>query len=130
MGISGELWEILVYFKSEIIRLHNENELSDLKMTDLIGFIKMIIAHITNRNKNEERLMNVMGGRVIETESERLMRQGMEQEMRQGETKMIVELGQEDGLSDEVILNRRQKKIGLSLEDAKAYLEQYGKQLA
>ncbi len=66
MGISGELWEILVYFKSKIIRLHNES------------------THITNRNKNEERLVNVMGGRVIETESERLMRQGMEQGMRQG----------------------------------------------
>ncbi len=119
----------LIYFKNEIIRLHNESGLSDLEMTDLIGFIKTIITHITNGNKNEERLVNVMGGRVIETESERLMRQGIEQGMEQGEAKMIVELGQEDGLSDEVILNRLQKKIGVSPERAKEYLYEYGKQL-
>ncbi len=66
-----------------------------------------------------------MGGVIIETESERLMRRGMEQ----GEAKMIVELGQEDRLSDEVILNRLQKKIGVSLERAEEYLYEYGKQL-
>ena len=58
----------LVYFKNEIIRLHNESGLSDLEMTDLIGFIKTIITHITNGNKNEERLVNIMGGVIIETE--------------------------------------------------------------
>ena len=111
----------LVYLKNEIIRLHNESELSDLEMTDLIGFIKTIITHITDGNKNEERLVNVMGGRIIETQTEIWMKQGKAQ--------MIVELGQEDGLSDEAVLNRLQEKIGLSLEEAKAYLEQYGKQL-
>ena len=114
----------LMYFRNEIIRLHNESGLSDLEMTDLIGFIKTIITHITNGNKNEERLVNIMGGVIIETESERLMRDGMYQ----GKVQMIIELGQEDGLSDEAILSRLQDKIGLSLEDAKAYLEQYGKQ--
>ena len=115
----------LMYFRNEIIRLHNESGLSDLEMTDLIGFIKTIITHITNGNKNEERLVNIMGGVIIETESERLMREGMYQ----GKVQMIIELGQEDGLSDEAILSRLQDKIGLSLEDAKAYLEQYGKSL-
>ncbi len=111
----------LVYFKNEIIRLHNESGLSDLEMTDLIGFIKTIITHITNGNKNEERLVNIMGGVIIETESEKLLKQGKVQ--------MIIELGQEDGLSDEVILNRLQKKIGISPERAKEYLYEYGKQL-
>ena len=64
----------LVYFKNEIIRLHNESGLSDLEMTDLIGFIKTIITHITNGNKNEERLVNIMGGVIIETESEKLLK--------------------------------------------------------
>ena len=111
----------LVYFKNEIIRLHNESGLSDLEMTDLIGFIKTIITHITNGNKNEERLVNIMSGVIIETESEKLLKQGKVQ--------MIIELGQEDGLSDEVILNRLQKKIGVSPERAKEYLYEYGKQL-
>ena len=111
----------LIYFRNEIIRLHNESGLSDLEMTDLIGFIKTIITHITNGNKNEERLVNIMGGVIIETESEKLLKQGKVQ--------MIIELGQEDGLSDEVILNRLQKKIGVSPERAKEYLYEYGKQL-
>lgn len=110
----------LAYFRDEIIRLHNESELSDLEMTDLIGFIKTIITHITNGSKMEERLVNVMGGVIIETESERLMKQGKVQ--------MIVEMGQEVGLGDSEILQKLQEKIGLSLEDAKAYLDQYGKQ--
>jgi hypothetical protein len=40
------------------------------------GFVNTIITHITNGNKNEERLVNIMGGTVIETESERLIRKG------------------------------------------------------
>lgn len=95
-------------------------------MTDLIGFIKTIITHITNGNKNEERLVNIMGGVITETESERLMRQGMYQ----GKVQMLIEMGQEVELDDLEILQKLQEKIGLSLEDAKAYLEQYGKQLA
>ncbi len=114
----------LEYFRNEIIRLHNESELSDLEMTDLIGFIKTIITHITNGNKNEERLINIMGGVIIETESERLMRQGM----KQGKVQMIIEMGQEIGLDELEILQKLQEKIGLSLEDAEAYLEQYGRQ--
>ena len=65
--------------------------------------------------------MNIMGGTVIETESERLRKEGKAQ--------MIVEIGQEDGLDDATILKKLQDKIGLSLERATAYLEQYGKQL-
>ncbi len=67
----------------------------------------------------KEKLVNIMGGTVIETESERLMRMGA--------AKMVVELGQEYGLDDEVILKQMQEKIGLSLEKAKLYLAQYGK---
>ncbi len=33
-----------------------------LEMTDLIGFVKTIVTHITNGNKNEERLVGIMGG--------------------------------------------------------------------
>ena len=42
---------------------------------------------------------------------------------------MAVEMGQEYGLSDEEIIKQMQEKIGLTLEKAKAYLKQYGKQL-
>ena len=114
----------LTFFRNEIIRLNNESELSDGEMADLMGFVNTIITHITNGNKNEERLVNVMGGRVIETQSERLMRQGMEQ----GEAKMLIRLGQKNGLSDAAILDGLQEEIGVSIERAEAYLQQYGKQ--
>ena len=114
----------LTYFRNELLRLREENELSDAEMIDLMGFVNTIITHITNGNKNEERLVNVMGGTIIETESEKWMRQGIQQ----GQVKMLIELGQEDGLDDETILQKIQKKIGLSLEEAKACMKKYGKQ--
>lgn len=53
--------------------------------------------------KEEE---NIMGGTIIETESERLMRMGANQ----GAAGMIVKLGQKYGLNDEEILKQMQEK--------------------
>ena len=41
---------------------------------------------------------------------------------------MLIKMGKKDGLDDETILKRMQEWIGLSLEQAAAYLEHYGKQ--
>ena len=120
-GNIEKVTEDLAYFRNEMVRLHQEGELSDDELVDLKGFVNTIITHITNGNKNEERLGNIMGGTIIETESERLIRLG--------KTQIIVELGQENGLDDAIIIKRRQEKIELSLEQAMAYLKQYGKQL-
>ena len=117
-GVVNQAVEDLIYFRDEMLRLHQESELSDLEMTDLMGFVNTIITHITNGNKNEERLVSIMGGTVIETESDKIKIQ------------LIVELGQEDGLDDATILKRMQEKIiGLPLKRAEAYLEEYRKQL-
>ena len=72
----------LEYFRNELVRLYETKELSDDELMDLKGFVNTIITHITNGNKNEERLVNVMGGTVIETECERLRREGREEEAR------------------------------------------------
>ncbi|MDE6052608.1 MAG: hypothetical protein K2G55_02335 [Lachnospiraceae bacterium] len=111
----------LIYFRDEMIRLHQENELSDGEAIDLMGLVNTIITHITDGNKNEERLVSIMGGTVIELESERVIKRSKAQ--------MIIEMGQEFGLDDTAILTRLQEKIGVSLERAKAYLAEYGKQL-
>lgn len=95
-----------------------------------MGFVNTIITHITDGNKNEERLVNIMGGTVIETESEKLIRQGIRQGIDQGKAQMIIEMGQEEGLDDFIILKKLQEKLELSLDQASAYLEKYGKQLA
>ena len=74
-----------------------------------------------------------MGGIVIETESEKLIRKGREAgEIKgrvEGRAEQIIEMGREFGLDDASILKRMQDKIGLSLEQATVYLEQFGKQL-
>jgi len=120
----------LEYFRDEMLRLHKEGALSDDEIVDLMGFVNTIITHITNGNKNEERLVNIMGGTVIETESEKLIRLGMQQGIYQGRAQMIIEMGQDDGLDDVAILERLQKKVGFSREQAAAYLKKYGEQLA
>jgi hypothetical protein len=102
-----------------MIRLNKENELSDDELVDLMGFVNTIITHITNGNQNEERLVQIMGGTIIETESEKWMRKGAAKE--------IIEMGQEFGLGDAEILERLQRKLSLSEEVAATYLEQYGK---
>ena len=48
---------------------------------------------------------------------------------REGRAEEIIEMGREFGLDDEVILRRLKERIGLSLEEATAYLDQYKKQL-
>lgn len=74
----------LEYFRNEMLRLHKAGELSDDEIVDLMGFVNIIITHMTNGNKNEERLVNIMGGTVIETESEKLIQQGVKRGMQQG----------------------------------------------
>ena len=59
-GAIDQVVDDLIYFRDEMIRLHQENELSDGEAIDLMGFVNTIIAHITNGNKNEERLVNIM----------------------------------------------------------------------
>lgn len=120
-GAINQAVDDLIYLRDEMIRLHQENELSDGEAIDLMGLVNTIITHITNGNKNEERLVNIMGGTVIELESERVIKQSKAQ--------MIIEMGQEFGLNESAILTRLQEKIGVSLERAKAYLAEYGKQL-
>ena len=121
----------LLYFREEMLYLNKQQELSDAELIDLMGFVNTIILHIANGNKNEERLVNIMGGSIIETESEKLIRkgidQGINQGIRQGQAKMLIEIGQESGLDNTIIIKQMQEKIGLSLEEAKNYIRQYGK---
>lgn len=87
---------------------------------------------LTCADRNGVKKVNVMGGTVIETESERLRReginQGISQGISQGKAQLLIEMGQKEGLDDATILKRMQEWIGLSLEQTVAYLEQYGKQ--
>ena len=74
----------LEYFRDEMMKLYEKGELTSEELIDLIGYVNTIITHITDGNKSEERLVNVMGGTVIESESERLVRIGKEKGLSEG----------------------------------------------
>ena len=77
--------------RDELVCLYQEGELSDDELIDLKGFVNTIITHMTNGNKNAERLVIIMGGTAIETESDKI------------KIRTIIEMGQEVGLDDSEI---------------------------
>jgi hypothetical protein len=80
------------------------------------------------------RLVNVMGGTVLETESERLIRIGRTEGENKGRTEGraagIIETLYEVGFSDIDIVEKLQTKLHISLQQAQEYLQMYGKQKA
>ena len=82
--------------------LHAAGELDDMEIIDLMGFVNTVITHIADGNEAEERLVNVMGGVVMETESERLISNGIaigeERGIAIGEERGIA-IGEERGIA-------------------------------
>ena len=64
----------LEYFKEELSKLYQHNELSSEELLDIMNYINRVIRHITDGNNCEERLVQVMGGNIEETPSEALKR--------------------------------------------------------
>jgi hypothetical protein len=118
----------LEYFRNGILRLHEEKELSDDEIVDLMGFVNTIITHITNGNKNEERLVNIMGGTVIETESEKLIRKGEEIGEARGEVrgaKATISILLDLDYSSDKIVETMQNKMGITKAQAEEYMKRY-----
>ncbi|MCM1236771.1 MAG: Rpn family recombination-promoting nuclease/putative transposase [Ruminococcus flavefaciens] len=107
----------LEYLKKGMLDLHKTGELKDEELLDLMGFVNTIITHITNGNQNEERLVEVMGGVVLETKSEQLIHKG--------EAKMLIKMGRKYGIDETEILEELQDEVGMSLEQAVKCLEEY-----
>ena len=113
-------------FRDEMMKLYEKNELTSKELIDLIGYVNTIITHITDGNKSEERLVNVMGGTVIESESERLVRIGREGGREEG-IKSSVELCQEFGLSVTDAVKKLISKFCLTESESLAKANQYWK---
>ena len=116
----------LEYFRDEMMNLYENNELTSEELIDLMGYVNTIITHITDGNKSEERLVSIMGGTVIESESERLVRIGREGGREEG-IKSSVELCQEFGLSISDAVEKLISKFGLSESASLEKAQQYWK---
>ena len=107
----------LEYFRDNMAELFATGELSSEEFLNLLGFVNTIITHITDGNKEEERLVYIMGGKVLEIESERLIRIDHKEGREVGEEKGIrslVETCQEVGLSITDAVEKLFSKFGLS----------------
>ncbi len=72
--------EDLAFFRDKMIELHQNRELTGDELTDLGDFVNTIVVHITDGNNLEKEATSIMGGKVLETKSERLRREGREEE--------------------------------------------------
>lgn len=72
--------EDLAFFRDKMIELHQKRELTGDELTDLGDFVNTIVVHITDGNNLEKEATSIMGGKVLETKSERLRREGREEE--------------------------------------------------
>ncbi len=70
--------EDLVYFRDKMIELYERKELSGTEFINLGKFANTIVTHITDGNRIEREVTEIMGGSIVETESERLIRIGKE----------------------------------------------------
>lgn len=122
-GKIDTLIEDLVYLRDAMIHLYENGEFTYQEMIDLTGFVNTIIKHITDGNESEERLVNIMGGTVIETESERLMRIAKDEGIEQGIAQETVIFAKELGWTDEQIVGRLRERLCITPEQAVEYLE-------
>lgn len=64
----------LKYFRDELTKLYQANELSPEELLDIMSYSNKIIRHIADGNIYEERMVEIMGGNIEETPSEKLKR--------------------------------------------------------
>ena len=82
--------EDLRYFKERILQDLNDGIIRQDEVMMLIGFTNDIIKHITDGNEIEERMVNIMGGVVLETLYEKAINEGLEQGINKGEELLLI----------------------------------------
>ena len=128
----------LQYFRDELLKLHEQGELSDIEIKDLVGFVNTIITHITDGNRLEKRMVTIMGGVILETESERLIRIGRDEGISIGEKRgekrgeekgiaSLIETCQELNLSFDATKQKLMSKFALKEKKAFEKMEKYWK---
>ena len=132
--VSNEFLEFIeaeLEFLSE--GLHEAMKNNDLDVFDynnIKAFTNTIIGHFTSGDK-KERLVNIMGGRIITTEADLILQKGIEQGIEQGfeqgiklgKIKQFIETSKDFGADEDYIMNGLVTKFDLSLDEAKEQLQ-------
>ena len=77
----------------------------------------MVITHITDGNNIEQEVTSVMGGEIIELESERIMRETAEKTKLE-DARVMIECFRSDNVPNDIIRDRLISKLGLTESDA------------
>ena len=109
-----QIIEDLEYFNRELDMLTKNGTLTSEEYVNLVDSTNIIIKHITDGNKNEERMVKIMGGRVLEPYSDQLIRQGYEQGLEQG---------REQGLQERIALESERNALEEENRQLKKQLE-------
>lgn len=78
-GDVSSVEEDLEYFSKELERLTCEGLILSDENANIRDLTQVVIRHITDGNEYEERMVNIMGGQVLETITERSRREGREE---------------------------------------------------
>ncbi|MCR5754158.1 MAG: hypothetical protein K6G30_04990 [Acetatifactor sp.] len=115
----------LAYLQKELTRLRIENELEDAAYNDMIDFIMIIIRHITNGNSSEERLVEMMGGTIFQTKTERDIEYGRTLGLEQGLEQGVIITCKDFGLSFDDTIARIMHQFSKSETDARELVGKY-----
>ena len=74
--LPDEAVQDLEFFRNRILSDFNDHVIDQREVMILLGFVNKIITHITDGNELEERLVNIMGGVVIETLYDKAINEG------------------------------------------------------
>ena len=89
----------------------------DDEKVDLVSFSNVVITHITDGNDIEQEVTSVMGGEIIELESERIMRETAEKTKLE-DARVMIECFRSDNVPNDIIRDRLISKLGLTESDA------------
>ncbi|MCM1233436.1 MAG: transposase [Ruminococcus flavefaciens] len=119
--------------ESKTLKENREEAISYASEHQVDKSVVMTVAGVANCKINYNQFDREGDGNMYtvfeETKKEGIIegrREGRREGMREGKAQLLIEMGQEDGLTEATILKKLQDKIGLSMEQAKAYWEQYG----
>ena len=116
----AEYREIERHLEEELLEKNKEKS-----YRDLIELIRRIADYIFRDSQNIRKgLGEVMGGKVLELESDRLIARG-EQKERETGIRILVESGQEDGISKEKLQKRLEEKYRLDSGQALDFIRKY-----